>query len=477
MQLDQAGNVDMKLYTQDEHFEALEFIESRESNAKTYARTFNRVMGRGFLAKLWDVEGREYIDCLSCAGALPLGHNHPVVMEAVDHFLKSGHILQGLDIPTVAKHAFMEQLMLTLPNEFAEHARIQFCGPSGSDAVEAAIKLFKIATGRRSIFAFHGAYHGQTLGALSLMGNLGPKAQITGLAAETHFFTYPNGTRCHFGVGGIGGEKISLNYLDNVLTDQESGITKPAMIILEAVQGEGGCIPAPPQWLRGLRAIADKHDIPLVLDEVQTGFGRTGWMFAHEEAGIVPDAIIMSKALGGGFPLALIAYHKRYDKWNPGAHTGTFRGNQIALVAGATTMKYLREHNLHTKAIAKGKHLRKGLRLLAQRYGCIAEIRGRGLMVGVEIVTPSKENSGQNTTQLNGELAKCIKRECFERGLIIETGGRHGAVLRLLPPLVINQEEIDSAIKILDGAISTAINFFIDSGSSKHNVNPKKRIA
>ena len=447
----------MTPFSQDQHRQALQFIEGRESHAKTYARTFNRVMGRGLLSRIWDVEEREYIDFLACAGALPLGHNHPAVMEKVDAFLKSGHILQGLDIPTVAKHNFMEQLMLALPPAFAQQARIQFCGPTGSDAVEAAIKLFKTATGRRSIFAFHGAYHGQTMGALSLMGNLGPKASITGLAPETHFFAYPHSARCPFGVGGDEGEQISLTYLENVLCDPESGITKPAMIILEAVQGEGGCIPASPQWLRRLRAIADQHDIPLVIDEVQTGFGRTGSMFAHEESGIVPDAVILSKALGGGFPLALLAYHKRYDKWKPGAHTGTFRGNQIALVAGAATMAYIRENGLHTQAIAKGEHLRTGLRQLGQRFDCVGEVRGRGLMVGAEIVIPNGQAEHGTPLRFDGELAHEIKRECFGRGLIIETGGRHGGVLRFLPPLVITEQEIDISLRILGDAMQAVL--------------------
>jgi diaminobutyrate-2-oxoglutarate transaminase len=447
----------MTPFSQDQHRHALQFIEGRESNAKTYARTFNRVMARGALAKVWDVEGREYLDFLACAGALPLGHNHPAVMEQVDAFIKSGHILQGLDIPTVAKHAFMEQLMLALPPAFGLDARIQFCGPTGSDAVEAAIKLFKTATGRRSIFAFHGAYHGQTLGALSLMGNLGPKAAITGLAPETHFFAYPHSARCPFGVGGTDGEEISLKYMENVLSDPESGITKPAMIILEAVQGEGGCIPASPQWLRRLRAIADRHDIPLVIDEVQTGFGRTGAMFAHEESGIVPDAIILSKALGGGFPLALLAYHKRFDKWQAGAHTGTFRGNQIALVAGAATMAFIRKHDLHTQAIGKGERLRAGLAGLAQRFSCIGEVRGRGLMCGAEVVSPSEYPESATAARLDGELAAAIKRECFARGLILETGGRHGAVLRFLPALVITDQEIDSGLQMLGDAIQAAL--------------------
>ena len=232
---------------------ALRFIAGAESNARTYARTFDRMFARGALSRIWDVDGNEYLDLLACAGALPLGHNHPYVMARVAEFLQSGHILQGLDIATPAELEFLERLMLTLPPAFARDARIQFCGPTGSDAVEAAIKLFKTVTGRRSVFAFHGAYHGMTLGALSLMGNLGPKTPVAGHSSDTHFFPYPNSHRCPFGVGGEQAEDLSLHYLDHVLHDPESGITKPALIILEAVQGEGGCIPASPRWLNQLR--------------------------------------------------------------------------------------------------------------------------------------------------------------------------------------------------------------------------------
>jgi diaminobutyrate-2-oxoglutarate transaminase len=447
----------MRIFSETEHTNALKFLESKESNAKTYARTFNRVMSRGLLSKLWDVDQREYIDCLACAGALPLGHNHPYVMQRVEAFIKSGHIQQGLDIPTVAKHDFVQQLMLTLPAKFAENARVQFCGPTGSDAVEAALKLFKTATNRRSVFAFHGAYHGMTMGALSLMGNVGPKVAITGFSPETHFFPYPHSSRCQFGIGGLQGQEVSLSYMENVLSDPESGMTKPAMVILEAVQGEGGCIPAPPDWLRKLRIITEQHDIPLVIDEVQTGFGRTGTMFACEESGITPDAIIMSKALGGGFPLAVVAYHKKYDKWNPGAHTGTFRGNQIAMIAGAATMQFIRENAVHTHAIGKGEYLQTKLKELAAHYSCIGEIRGRGLMVGAEIVSEEGIPNLKNKLKLDGSLAKRIKTECFSQGLIIETGGRHGAILRFLPPLIITEQEIDEVIARLSRAIEASL--------------------
>lgn len=436
--------------------DALRFIEGIESNARTYARTFNRMLSRGELAKVWDLEGNEYIDCLSCAGALPLGHNHAYVTERVTRFLQSGHILQGLDIPTFAKKEFLEQLLLVLPQAFARNARFQFCGPTGSDAVEAAIKLFKTVTGRRSVIAFHGAYHGMTLGALSLMGNLRPKQAISGLMPEVHFFPYPHSARCPFGVGGPSSDEISLNYLEHVLSDPESGITKPAMLIVEAIQGEGGCIPASSAWLRRLREITFRHDIPLVIDEVQTGFGRTGSMFAHEIADIEPDAVVMSKALGGGFPLAALAYHHRYDQWMPGAHAGTFRGNQIAFVAGAATLEFIRCHRLHLEAAAKGERLMTGLRQLREKYPCVGEVRGRGLMAGMEITVPGPLPAlpGQ---ALDGGLASAIKREAFSRGLMVETGGRHGAVLRFLPPLVIAEHEIDRVVCILDEAIHVAL--------------------
>lgn len=224
---------------------AIEQLRLRESNAKTYARTFDCIVSKGEGTKIWDSEGKEYLDMLACAGALALGHNHPLIVDKVVEYLKSGQVQQCLDIATPAKIEFTEQLLASLPTEFRMSARFHFCGPTGADAVEAAIKLFKTATGRRTVIGFSGGYHGMTMGALSLMGNLNPKSAVSGFSSETYFFPFPNSSRCPFGVGGHEGEHISLQYIDNVLSDPESGITKPAMILLEAVQGEGGCIPAP----------------------------------------------------------------------------------------------------------------------------------------------------------------------------------------------------------------------------------------
>jgi len=443
----------MNVLELEESVQGIQLLETRESNARTYARTINRVLVRGELSRVWDEDGREYIDCLGCAGALPLGHNHPHIRQHVRDFLESGHILQGLDIATPAKIEFVTQLLEVLPGDFADTAKLQFCGPSGSDAIEAAMKLFKTATGRRSVLAFHGGYHGMTMGALSLTGELGPKQNVSGQMAEVYFLPYPYSYRCPFGLGGEGTAQMSLNYIESILSDPNSGISKPALMILEAIQGEGGCIPATVAWLRGIRDITRRLDIPLVIDEVQTGFARTGSMFAHEIACITPDAIVMSKAIGGGFPLSVLAYHERFDKWTAGAHAGTFRGNQIALAAGAATMRYLLDHDMGAVATRRGALLHSRLMELAARHREIGEVRGRGLMLGVEIVNPGAQPDRLGHFPADGALAKNIKLACLDEGLIIETGGRHGSVLRLLPPLVITDDEVKAVTTRLERAL------------------------
>jgi diaminobutyrate-2-oxoglutarate transaminase len=296
-----------------------------------------------------------------------------------------------------------------------------------------------------------------TAGSLSLMGNLGPKTPISGHSPETYFLPYPNTYRCPFGVGDRMGEEISLRYIDNVLADPESGITKPAMIIVEAIQGEGGCIPASSFWLKGLREITRRHDVPLVIDEVQTGLARTGNMFAFEMADIVPDAVILSKAVGGGFPLALVAYADRYDTWAPGAHAGTFRGNQIAFASGAATLQFLRDNDIATEAAGKGELFKECLRDLAAKYPVIGDIRGRGLMLGIEIVNPDGQPDAQGRPPADGALTRRIKQACLDEGVIVESGGRHSAVLRLLPPLIITPDEIETVVSRLDLAISRVL--------------------
>ena len=432
--------------------DAYSYVRDRESRARTYANAVDRVLRYGHLARIRDTEDREYLDCLSVAGTLALGHNHPAVLAKVQEYLASGQIQQALDLTTPAKYEFLRVLYDTLPPAFAANAKVQFCGPSGADAAEAAIKLFKTATGRRTVVAFRGAYHGMTTGSLSLMGNVAPKQRVASLMPDVHFLPYPYSYRCPFGIGGDEGMRVGLRYIERMFDDPESGITTPAAVVLEAIQGEGGVVPAPAEWLRGIREITAARDIPLVVDEIQTGFGRTGTMFAFEDAGITPDAVLLSKAVGGGYPLALVLYHAKYDTWEPGAHAGTFRGNQLAMVAGAATMVVIRAENLVEQARAKGELIRELLTQLAADRPEIGEVRGRGLMWGLEIVDPQGPTDVLGSRPGDGARTRALKRRCLEIGLLVESGGRHGAVLRLLPPLVITEPEIVEMAEKLEKA-------------------------
>ncbi len=430
----------------------LKYLKQVESKARTYATSFPRLFTYAKGIRMRDSEGQEYIDCLSNAGTLALGHNHPEVKEAVMRFLSSDQMQQALDLATPAKYAFVEQLFSLLPKKIAASGKIQFCSPSGSDGVEAAIKLTKHYTGRATIMAFHGAYHGMTAGALAASGNITSKA-AGGNGHGVHFLPYPYTFRCPFGTDGSTTDQLSSNYIRTVLSDPQSGIAKPAAVIVEIVQGEGGCIPASNAWLIELRELTLRHEIPLIVDEVQTGLGRTGALFAIEHSGIQPDVLVLSKAVGGGYPMSVVVYDKRLDTWPPGSHAGTFRGNQIAMVAGLATMQIIARDNLPAHVTRVGKLLMAGLEQLAERFHCLGQIRGRGLMIGAEVVIPGPH--GQ-TGPANTALAQAIKRHCLQNGLIIETGGRNDAVLRFLPPLIVSETDIHEILNRFEHALETA---------------------
>jgi diaminobutyrate-2-oxoglutarate transaminase len=433
--------------------EATDYLASVESNARTYASSFQRTFVSGRGVRMFDAHGREYLDCLGCAGALPLGHQHPEVKEAILDFVSSDRIQQALDLATPAKFEFVHQLFSHLPAELRDNAKIQFCGPTGADAVEAAIKLMKFYTQRSPIIAFHGAYHGMTSGALGATGNLTAKSGTGFVNGDVHFAPFPYRFRCPFGTDGEDTDLLSLNYIRTILADPESGIPKPAAMIVEVVQGEGGVIPASDRWLRGVRELTLEYDVPLVIDEVQTGLGRTGAMFAFERAGIIPDALILSKAIGGGYPLSVLIYHRRLDVWPPGMHAGTFRGNQIAMVAGYTTMRVIERDGLARNAARIGAMLAAGFSQMAERFNFLADIRGRGLMIGIEI---TQRDRGRRASSEDAAVARAIKHNCFKNGLIIETGGRNSAVLRFLPPLILTESDVDEILARFERAVDDA---------------------
>ncbi|MDG4861855.1 diaminobutyrate--2-oxoglutarate transaminase family protein, partial [Streptomyces sp. T-3] len=343
----------------------------RESAARTYARSLPIVPVRARGLTIEGADGRRYLDCLSGAGTLALGHNHPVVLEAIKKVLDSGAPLHVLDLATPVKDAFTTELFATLPPALADRARIQFCGPAGTDAVEAALKLVRTATGRSGLLAFTGAYHGMTAGALEASGGA-QDVRVTRLP-------FPQDYRCPYGIGGERGAELAARWTESLLDDTKSGVPRPAGMILEPVQGEGGVIPAPDTWLRRMREITAARGIPLIADEVQTGVGRTGTFWAVEHSGIVPDVMVLSKAIGGSLPLAVVVYRDDLDVWEPGAHAGTFRGNQLAMAAGAATLAYVRENGLAERAGILGARMVGQLQGLAAEYPCIGDVRGRGL--------------------------------------------------------------------------------------------------
>ncbi|MEV6173817.1 diaminobutyrate--2-oxoglutarate transaminase family protein [Streptomyces sp. NPDC051954] len=483
---------------------------ARESAARTYARALPIVPVRARGLTIEGADGRRYLDCLSGAGTLALGHNHPVVLEAIRNVLDSGAPLHVLDLATPVKDAFITELFRTLPPGLADRARVQFCGPAGTDAVEAAFKLVRSATGRTGMLAFTGAYHGMTAGALEASGHAFD-VRVTRLP-------YPQDYRCPFGVGGAHGAELAARWTESVLDDPKSGVPRPAGMILEPVQGEGGVIPAPDTWMRRIREITAARSIPLIADEVQTGVGRTGAFWAVEHSGVTPDVMVLSKAIGGSLPLALVVYRDDLDVWEPGAHAGTFRGNQLAMAAGTATLAYVRENRLAERAAELGTRMLSQLHSLADEFPCVGDVRGRGLMMGVEVVDPEAEAGAEGEPGVEGEgegegcvggtsaggrgglrsgsdssdsadgragasptaldrsdravgradaltavrsprpaspeLAAAVQRECLRRGLIVELGGRHSSVVRLLPPLTITDEQAAAVLDRLADAVA-----------------------
>jgi diaminobutyrate-2-oxoglutarate transaminase len=430
--------------------------DARESGARTYARTFRMVPVHASGMTVTGADGRRYLDCLSGAGTLALGHNHPVVVEAVRRVIDRGAPWHALDIATPEKDEFTDALFSVLPPGLARRGRVHFCGPTGADAVEAGLKLARTATGRSGVAAFTGAYHGMTAGALAASAPVAAKQPVAGAAAEALRLPYPYPYRCPFGVGGAATAHLSGDFVERLLDDPNGGATAPAAMVLEPVQGEGGVIPAPDEWLRRMRRVTAERGIALVVDEVQTGVGRTGAMWAVEHAGIEPDVLVLSKAIGGSLPLAVIVYAEHLDAWTPGAHAGTFRGTTLAMAAGAATLRFVAEEGLAERAALLGARLQAQLLGMRADHPCIGEVRGRGLMIGVELVEPDAEPDACGARPAAPALAAAVREECLRRGLIVELGGRHDAVLRLLPPLVMTDAEAGAVLDRLAGALSAA---------------------
>ncbi|MGH3979955.1 MAG: aspartate aminotransferase family protein [Pseudonocardiaceae bacterium] len=416
----------------------------RESNARVYPRHLPIAIADASGSFVRDVDGNVFIDFLTGAGVLSLGHNHPELVQAVTDQL--GRLTHGLDFPTPAKDAFLDAQLSMLAPELRNRMKVHFCGPTGANAVDAALKLCKTATGRGDVISFQGGFHGTTHTGMALTGLVANKTPVRNGVPGVHFFPYSSCGSCPVGLSRDTCATNCVTYLERSLQDPNGGIPLPAAVVLEMVQGEGGVVPAHPDFVQRVRALTRALDIPLVVDEVQTGCGRTGTWYAFEQYGIEPDVIVASKALSGiGSPVALILYDERLDTWAPGAHTGTFRGNQLAFAAGTAAVRIVRRDDVLGNVRRRGEQISDRLDAL-RHHPWVHEVRGRGLMWGVELADPLDGRPA-------GALAGAVQTHALSRGLILELGGRHDCVVRMLPPLNVSAEVVDTACTILLDAL------------------------
>lgn len=405
----------------------MDIFETRESEVRSYCRSWPAVFERAQGSTVYTEDGAEYLDFFAGAGALNYGHNNPALLEPLLEYLRSGAIVHSLDMKTPAKRKFLQTFEDVILKPRNLDYKVMFPGPTGTNTVEAALKLARKITGRQHILSFTNAFHGMTLGSLSVTGN-SMKRRGAGIPLT-------NSSKIPYD-DYFDGETADFLWLERVLEDSGSGVDKPAGIIVETVQGEGGLNAARAAWLRGLSELCKKHDILLIVDDVQAGCGRTGTFFSFEGAGITPDIVCLSKSISGfGLPMALTLFRPELDAWTPGEHNGTFRGHNPAFVTAAAALEtYWADGKFQQQVGARIVQLHEGLeRIAASVEG--AAVRGRGLLAGV--VYPDPDTAGK------------IAAAAFDRGLLVETSGPESEVVKLMPALTISADELDRGLDIL----------------------------
>lgn len=408
----------------------MSIFERMESEVRGYCRSFPVVFETGKGSILVDEEGVDYIDFLSGAGTLNYGHNHPAMKEKLLDYIASDGVVHSLDMHTAAKAAFLEAFQRHILAPRKLEYKTQFTGPTGTNAVEAALKLARNYTGRTNVVTFTNAFHGVTLGSVAATGNSHFRDACGTPLSGTSFLPYD---------GYMGEDVDTTEVLEKMLDDGSSGIDLPAAVILETVQGEGGVNVASPEWLRSVARICRERKILLIVDDIQVGCGRTGRFFSFEEAGIVPDIITLSKSLSGyGLPFSLVLMRPELDVWKPGEHNGTFRGHNLAFVTATAAIEtFWKDSSFSAEVVRKGAYIRRRLQAIvdADDQGYFTA-RGRGMI--------------QALVCENGELASRITEEAFTRGLVIETSGSEGQVIKCLPPLTTPEDQLEKAMDILE---------------------------
>ncbi|MEO3752848.1 diaminobutyrate--2-oxoglutarate transaminase [Streptomyces sp. B6B3] len=407
----------------------LSVFEAVESEVRSYCRGWPTLFDRAQGSYLYDEDGHTYLDFFAGAGSLNYGHNNPVLKRALIDYLERDGITHGLDMSTTAKRAFLETFRDVVLRPRAMDHKVMFPGPTGTNAVEAALKLARKVKGREAIVSFTNAFHGMSLGALAVTGNSFKRAGAG--------IPLVHGTPMPFD-DYLDGQTPDFIWLERLLEDSGSGLNTPAAVIVETVQGEGGVNVARAEWLRGLADLCRRHDMLLIVDDIQMGCGRTGPFFSFEEAGIVPDIITVSKSISGyGLPMSLTLFRPELDIWEPGEHNGTFRGNNPAFVTAAATLNtYWTDDQMEKQTLSRGEQIEVTLRaLVAEHARAGASYRGRGLVWGLEFT--------------DRDRATAVCRRAFELGLLLETSGPESEVVKLLPALTITPEELDEGLRIL----------------------------
>lgn len=415
----------------------MNIFENLESTVRSYSRSFPVVFEKAQGAQLYDNEGNVYLDFLSGAGSLNYGHNPEKMKQKAIEYLENDGLVHGLDMASVAKKEFLEtfQELILFPREM--DYKIQFSGPTGTNAVEAALKIARKVTGRSNIISFTNGFHGVTMGSVAATANSHYRDGAGVSLTNTQFMPYD---------GYLGDSTDTIGYIRKFLEDSSSGVDLPAAFIVETVQGEGGVNVASFKWLRKLEALCREFDILLIVDDIQVGCGRTGKFFSFEDASISPDIVVLSKSLSGfGLPFSIVLMKPEFDQWKPGEHNGTFRGNNLAFVTATETLKsYWGKESLTPSVLSKSRLLEKWLDEIVENYSPeLFTAYGRGLIRALKCHKPG--------------LAAKIREKAFEKGVIIETCGSEDEVLKFLPPLIISEEDLREGVKRIAESIEEVL--------------------
>ncbi|TNC79428.1 MAG: diaminobutyrate--2-oxoglutarate transaminase [Oleiphilus sp.] len=412
----------------------MSIFDQRESDVRGYCRVYPVTFDTALNARQTDTEGNEYIDFFAGAGVLNFGHNNERMKKAMIAYLERNGVTHSLDMHSTAKQAFMERFVKTVLEPRKMPHKMQFMGPTGTNSVEAALKIARRATGRQEVVAFSKGFHGMTLGSLACTAN-----QVFRGAAGVplnHVSHYPFGCEktcqgCELGCGLEGLQQLRARYQDG-----SSGIQPPAAFMVEAIQAEGGVNIASQAWLQGVQELARELGSVFIIDDIQVGCGRTGSYFSFDDLDVDPDIVCLAKGIGGmGTPLAMNLVKPEIDKhWNPGEHTGTFRGQGLSFVAGSEALGYFEDDTLMDQVKSYSQIMLNAIQPLEEEYEEV-QIRGKGMIYGVDVSS--------------GEHAKAIVNGCFKAGLLVSACGSGGRVIKLIPPLTIPEQDLKEGLVIL----------------------------